>query len=185
MTEPKPEDLSGDMGAFEHVLHETQDVVRAYIAGMGVALYEVDDVAQEVYLAFYKGMADMPKDVEPIRWLKGIARRLSKNHFRKMKWERARRHDAIAELLAEAEEDSADEALFACSIEVLRRCLEGLSEKNRQMMTMKYEENLNSTAIAKAIRMKAGAVRMTLLRLREIVRECVSHNMKGWVGDGP
>jgi RNA polymerase sigma-70 factor (ECF subfamily) len=175
---------AGNMAEFERILHDTQNVVRAYIASLGVTSYEVDDVAQEVYLAFYKGMKTIPEGVEPIRWLKGIARRLSNNHFRKMKVEQARRHEALAELLSGAEESQEEESLFACSFDVLKKCMESLTDKSRQMMMLKYGDNLNATAIANETQMSAGAVRMTLLRIRESMRDCVSHNMKGLVENG-
>ena len=68
---------------FDAVLAETHARIRAYIAGMGIARHEVDDVAQEVYLEFYKSLEKMPEDLAPERWLKGIARNLCLNHIRR------------------------------------------------------------------------------------------------------
>ena len=70
---------------FEAVLRETQSVIRAYIAGMGVSLDTVDDLAQEVYLEFYKTGDRRPDGLESIRCLKGIAKNLCLNHFRRSK----------------------------------------------------------------------------------------------------
>ena len=66
---------------FESVLRDTQSVLRAYIAGMGVPLDVVDDLAQDVYLEYYRGRNRRPLDVEPIRWLKGIAKNLCLNYY--------------------------------------------------------------------------------------------------------
>src|SRR6185436_14703019 len=64
-------------------LEDTQAHVRAYIAGMGVPSSDTDDVAQDVYLELYKNLDGIPADVEPIRWLKGVARNICLNHFRR------------------------------------------------------------------------------------------------------
>jgi RNA polymerase sigma-70 factor (ECF subfamily) len=162
---------------FEQILHETQDVVRAYVAGLGVAPGEVDDIAQEVYLAYHRGKESVPADVEPIRWLKGIAKRQCMNHFRRMRRDRARRMETIAELLSQADEPGEDETFLATAFGALGKCMEALSDKSRQLLRMKYQENLDAPAIAAASRMNSGAVRMTLLRIRETLRNCVAQNM--------
>jgi RNA polymerase sigma-70 factor (ECF subfamily) len=159
--------------SFERILHETQDVIRAYIAGLGVTHDEVDDIAQEVYVAFYKGMDRMPEAVTPIRWLKGIARNLSNNYFRRTKRERARRYEAIAELLSQTEAAQRDAPRFATGYEALRTCLQKLSEKSRRLIALKYEQNLTATAISRQLNVTASAVRMALLRIRENLRQCL------------
>ena len=83
--------MTQDIETFEQILRDTQHMVRAYIAGLGASSDEVDDIAQDVYVAFYNGMHKMPADTTPIRWLKGIARNLCMSHFRKTKRERAQR----------------------------------------------------------------------------------------------
>ena len=175
---------NADMQRFEQILHETQDLVRAYIAGLGVFSSEVDDIAQQVYLAFHKGMGSVPADVEPIRWLKGIARRLCMNHFRRMKRDQARQMETMAELMSEAECGAGDESFFATAFTPLAKCMEGLTEKSRQLVTLRYQENLEAPAIAAAVRMNAGAVRMTLLRIRETLRDCLTQNMGEHVAHG-
>ncbi|MFW6151933.1 MAG: sigma-70 family RNA polymerase sigma factor [Verrucomicrobiota bacterium] len=168
--------MKQDLEKFEQILSESQHMVRAYIAGLGVSSDEVDDIAQEVYVAFYKGMHKMPEDTIPIRWLKGIARNLCMNHFRKTKRKQARRYEAIAELLSEAE-TSGEPSLFAGAFESLKVCLQKLSESSRKLISLKYEKNLNAQEISRVVDMKAGAVRMAMLRIRESLRECIQDNM--------
>src|SRR5437868_3553402 len=66
---------------FSRILEDTQAHVRAYIAGMGVASSDTDDIAQDVYLELYRNLDGIPADVEPIRWLKGVARNICLNDF--------------------------------------------------------------------------------------------------------
>jgi RNA polymerase sigma-70 factor (ECF subfamily) len=166
--------MSGS-GDFEAVLRETQSVLRAYIAGMGVPLDTVDDLAQEVYLEFYKGRERKPGDVEPIRWLKGIAKNLCLNYFRKSKRKAEQHLEAVAVLLER----------LPCPLEDVREpealdgCLEKLPGRSREMVALRYEEGMESAAIGKRLGLSPEAVRITLLRVRTALRECLGRRLAG------
>ena len=158
---------------FESVLRETQSVIRAYIAGMGVPLDTIDDVAQEVYLEYYKSGARRPGDVEPIRWLKGIARNLCLNYFRKNKRKAEQQLEAVAVLLER----------LTCPLDDLRDpdvlddCLGKLPGRSRELITLRYEEGLESAAIGRRLGLSPEAVRITLLRIRGVLRDCLSRRL--------
>lgn len=162
-------------GEFEAILRETQSVIRAYIAGMGVPLDTVDDLAQEVYLEFYKGRDRRPSDVEPVRWLKGIAKNLSLNHFRRSKRKSEQHLEAVAVLLER----------LPCPTEVLREpdaldgCLEKLPGRSREMIALRYQEGMESAAIGEKLGLSAQAVRITLLRIRSVLRDCLGRRLAG------
>jgi len=157
---------------FEAILRETQSVIRAYIAGMGVRLDVVDDLAQEVYVEFYKGRERRPADVEPIRWLKGIARVLCLKHFRESK-RRAEQHlEAVAVILER----------LPCPREemdpsALDGCLEALPGRSREMVALRYREGLESAEIGRRLDLSPEGVRITLLRIRTVLRECLERRM--------
>jgi len=163
----------GDSAEFEAILRETQSVIRAYIAGMGVPLDSTDDIAQEVYLEFYKGRARRPGDVEPIRWLKGIAKNLCLNYFRKSKRKAEQHLEAVAVLLERLD----------CPLDDVREsdpldgCLEKLPPRSRELIALRYEENLESAAIGKRLKLSPEAVRITLLRIRTVLRECLGRRL--------
>jgi RNA polymerase sigma-70 factor (ECF subfamily) len=154
---------------FESVLRETQSVIRAYIAGMGVPLDTIDDLAQEVYLEFYKSGGRRPGDVEPIRWLKGIARNLCLNYFRRNKRKAEQQMEAVAVLLEK----------LSCSLDQVREpemldgCLEKLPGRSRELIALRYEEGMESAAIGKRLGISPEAVRITLLRIRSVLRDCL------------
>lgn len=163
----------GDSADFESILRETQSVIRAYIAGMGVPLDGIDDIAQEVYLEFYKGRDRRPADVEPVRWLKGIAKNLCLNFFRKSKRKAEQHLEAVAVLLERLD----------CPLEEVREadrldgCLEKLPPRSRELIALRYEENLESAAIGKRLKLSPEAVRITLLRIRTVLRECLGRRL--------
>ena len=144
-------------------------MIRAYIAGMGVPMDTIDDLAQEVYLEFYKGGGRRPGDVEPIRWLKGIARNLCLNYFRKNKRKAEQQLEAVAVLLEK----------LSCPLDLIREpeilddCLEKLPNRSRELIALRYEEGMESAAIGKRLGLSPEAVRITLLRIRSVLRDCL------------
>jgi RNA polymerase sigma-70 factor (ECF subfamily) len=162
-----------DETTFESILRETEPQVRSYLAGVGVPLHAIDDVAQDVYLALYRGTDRMPQNIEPIRWLKGIARNLAKSYFRRSRTRETRHLQAVSEILSK--QDIGEESLHSywSATDVLRECVTKLSEKNRQMLTMRYVECTTSDTIAEALKTSASAIRIALLRIRETLRRCV------------
>jgi RNA polymerase sigma-70 factor (ECF subfamily) len=162
-----------DAAEFERILRETQSVIRAYIAGMGVPLDTIDDLAQEVYLEFYKGAERRPPEVEPIRWLKGIAKNLCLNYFRKSKRKAEQHLEAVAVLL-ERLDDPLDPVRDAGSLD---QCLGQLPPRSRELITLRYQENLESAAIGRRLKLSPEAVRITLLRIRTVLRECLGRQL--------
>ena len=61
--QPRTDSVSAGQD-FETILRETHARVRAYVAGMGIAPHEVDDLAQDVYLEFYKNFEKIPVTFE-------------------------------------------------------------------------------------------------------------------------
>ncbi len=170
------EDLSSS--EFDQILHRTQARIRAYIAGLGVVAHEVDDLAQEIYLEFYRTGDRMPLEVEPERWLKGIARNVCMNHFRKTTRRKRLHRRALAEILAATESD-----LHVASNELdlesqLELCCAKLPPKSRQLLSLKYEQELSSSAIADAVDSTAEAVRIALFRIRSALRDCITRRQE-------
>jgi RNA polymerase sigma-70 factor, ECF subfamily len=161
---------------FEEIVSQTQAQIRAYIAGMGVPLHDVDDIAQKVYLTFYRNHENMPKGIEPVRWLKGVAKNTCLNHFRSEKRQADRHLNAVAELLSQVEDDTEVEA--DPSQTALKHCLSELSEKNQKIIRLRYEEGHPTEMIGKLLAITDAAVRITLFRLRNVLKSCVQKKMQ-------
>ena len=157
----------------ESILAAWSDDVRSFVAGMGVALDAVDDVAQEAFLTYLREPGKRPEGVEEIRWLKGIARNLAYDWFRRRSGPAGRLR--LAELLADIpapEMAAAPERLGA-----LRRCLEGLDANTRSLLNAAYHEDESSEHIAQRLGRSPSGIRMALLRVRERLRLCVDQRL--------
>lgn len=164
---------------FDSILRNTHNRIRAYIAGMGIAAHEVDDVAQDVYLEFYRNLDKVPEDVAPQRWLKGIARNICLNHIRRSA-RRGRLHrEALAELLAGTETETHRHATEGTLQLALEECCRQLSEESRELLDLRYQQDLTSAAIAQAVDKTAEAVRVALFRIRVNLKKCVLSQITG------
>jgi RNA polymerase sigma-70 factor (ECF subfamily) len=162
---------------FDEIVRQTQLKIRAYIAGMGVFPQDVDDLAQDVFMEFYRNMDKVPSDVPVEAWLKGIARNLCRNHFRRSA-RRDRLHDqAIFEILARTKakmEGLTDESEVQVALE---GCYQKLPDESRQMLIMRYADEMSSSAIARALGSTAEAIRSALYRVRGALKDCVSSTL--------
>lgn len=174
--------MSRENADFETIMAETEARVRAYIAGMGVSLDTVDDIAQEVYLTFNANMDKMPDGVEPIRWLKGMARNLCMNYFRQSK--RLKHLETMANVLVYLQDTVQSSEKLPNQQESLRNCLEKLAPKQRQIIGLRYEKGLKSNAIAEILGSGAVAVRVALMRTLNNLRDCMEQNLPQALAEG-
>src|SRR6185503_17073414 len=145
---------------FNAVVRETQAHVRAYIAGMGVPRHDVDDVAQDVYVELYRFADRIPSHIPPKQWLKGIARNLCMNYFRRTSRRQRLQREALVEIFLRAERDESP----ALSEGPIRRALDGCCEKlspdSQRLLALRYEMELPSHQIAERLESTAEAVRI-------------------------
>lgn len=158
---------------FSEIVRETNPYLRAYLAGTGVARDEIDDLAQDVYVELYKTLHRIPPEATPLQWLKGIARNLAANHFRKLSRRQKVYRESIAEILVRHEECQSRSMVDWDVREILNRCLERLSPSSRRLVQLRYSEELSSQTIAEKIESTAEAVRIALFRIRSSLKTCL------------
>jgi RNA polymerase sigma-70 factor len=171
-----------DQAWFIDQVQQCQSRLRASIRGLGVRAEAVDDMAQDTLLLAWKKLADFDADGDFGAWVVQIARRLIANERRKDARHSRLLAGQVTDLLLRiaAERDNAatrmekDEALDA-----LRGCLEQLPPHGREMIRLRYFENLSPGVIASHLGQPSDAVRQFLLRLRRKLLQCVETQV-GW-----
>lgn len=157
---------------FEAMVAETQAELRSFISGWGLTPHDVDDVAQEVLIHFYDHTEDRPAGVEPIRWLKGLARNFCHRHLRGQR-QRGRLLARVAALTRAESDQPRAENDDGPLVEALPTCVERLTPRQRTILALRYDEGLAPAEIAERLGSKPGAIRVTLLRIREAIRDCL------------
>jgi RNA polymerase sigma-70 factor, ECF subfamily len=172
MVEPSDSQLD-----YESIVRDTQAHIRAYIAGMGVPRHDVDDIAQDVYVELYRFFDRMPAEVHPKQWLKGIARNLCLNYFRRTSRRNRLQREALVEIFLRAEQDGPPGLAEGPIRRALDGCYEKLAPESRRMLALRYEQELPSQTIAQRLNTSAEAVRVALFRIRATLKSCITKNL--------
>lgn len=172
---------SGDRDAFTALVLLHQGRVRAYL-GRFVRIPDiVDDLAQDVFLSAYRTLNTF-KDEAPLDiWLLGIARHRALEYLRA----ESRRHARLANHLESVLHDwharslESEVSEKAADVEALRECLKSLPENSNRLVREHYFAGRTSAELARACGRSEAAVRMTLLRIRQSLRQCVQQRAAG------
>ena len=92
--------LAGHRDAFRHIVREYGLGVRGFIASQLYHLDDVDDLAQDVFLAAFENLGAYRQGDDFGAWLRGIARNKVKMYFRS----RMRRENAMERFRSEVTE---------------------------------------------------------------------------------
>ena len=150
------------------VTPENEVMVRAYVTTLSGNPSAVDDLSQEVFVRAIE-RADRVRDpANPGPFLRGIARHVVQEYFRQRKqWHFAA---LAADSMVDATEVS--ETVFEHEqLDALAIAISELPLVSRRMLEMRYAQGLNATQIGHELDIKPTAVRVTLLRIRERLKQ--------------
>ncbi len=165
----------------EVLVRSQQAALYRYVRYLGVTEpAEAEDLVQETFLAACRSPeGPTATDIRgQAAWLRGIARNLFLAHCR-----RSRRNpvrvDSTALEQAEAlwineflSGDDGFDYLLA-----LRRCLERLTEKPRQMIEMRYTAGKSRTEMARLLKMTEEGIKSALQRVRALLADCIQRRL--------
>jgi RNA polymerase sigma-70 factor, ECF subfamily len=170
----------GDEAAFGELVVRFSAAVRALCTLRAADPSRADDLAQQVFMTAWKRLQELDNDVPFWPWLESITRNHLLNEWRRVQRERGLKQRYTAAWLArmDAEEFTEQEAdHIALQVECLRECIQQLPNKMQDLVRMRYDENCSSDQIAARTGRSSDAVRQTLVRLRDKLRECVERRM--------
>jgi len=162
---------------FDAIVRDTQAHIRAYIAGLGVPRHDVDDIAQDVYVELYRFFDRIPADIPPKQWLKGIARNLCMNYFRRTSRRQRLQREALVQIFLEAEKKESPALSEGPIRRALDGCCEKLSPESQRLLALRYELELPSHQIAERLESTAEAVRIALFRIRNALKACIGKSL--------
>ena len=172
----------GDADAFCELcrLHEAR-VLRQAIALCG-QVESAEDLAQETFVAAWKSIRRYNGKCRFFTWLCSILIHLHKTRLRAREpwnhWPTARQDGAVAgKVLAHAADESAhpDQAMVLSERSaLLRRCLETLPKKHREVIFLRFYVDQSLEGIAAALHCSLGTVKSRLFHALEKLRKMKS-----------
>jgi RNA polymerase sigma-70 factor (ECF subfamily) len=164
----------GRVDAFGHIVRHFALPLRSFLASQVHHLDDVDDLAQEVFVAALMSLPSFRRDDDFGAWLRGIARNKLLQYFRS----EARRNqalqrfrDEVAALIAEDLERAAANDRVAM-IERLLRCIAELPERLRRVVRAGLEGN-KPAEVAEALSTSVGVVYNLHYRANQLLRACL------------
>lgn len=139
-----------------------------------------EDLAQETFMAaFTSTCPPLSRDERLLAaWLRGIARNLFLNDYRKRKRSPIKINISLVE---EAEavwnRDFLREGDGFETIEALQRCLERLPENRRGALDLFYRQGRSREEVAAHLKMTEDGVKSLLRGIRKVLADCIRRNL--------
>jgi RNA polymerase sigma-70 factor (ECF subfamily) len=164
----------GDRGAIAALVRSSHRSLRAFVASLLLDTNDVDDVSQEVFLRALERLGKV-NGVEALpAFLRGIARNVVRERRRKF----AREENAFGRLVearyATVSESQTEPSLSDPeTVAALRNCLTKLPDRSREMLNLRYDDELNSDQIGQQLNLNGAAVRAALRRAGVSLLNCL------------
>lgn len=160
----------GDGDAFAALLDRHLPHVRTFLALKAPVPQLVDELAHDTFVFAYRQLGEFSAGTSFRAWLRAIAWNLLRAEVQRFARERVQRERFTAwqleEWTAAAPEPSAE-------AEHLLACVGELPEPLRQLVALRYQEERSGEEIAARLGRSAVWVRVSLFRVRQLLRECV------------
>jgi RNA polymerase sigma-70 factor (ECF subfamily) len=160
--------------AFGQLVHLYALPLRSYLATQVYRLDDVDDLAQEVFLAALSSMATFRRGDDFGAWLRGIARNKLLVYFR-TESRRSRALQRFREEVMTRIEDDLEQAAAADQTETLERllhCIAQLPEKLRRVVRAGLDGN-KPAELAAALATTVGMIYNLHYRANQLLRACL------------
>lgn len=165
-----------DQERFMRLWTESQQAVVNYIHAMVRDPAAAKDLAQETALVLFRRFGEYDGERPFLGWALGVAqfqvRGFHRDAARSLVCFDTELFDRLTEMWAETAADAGERS------SALEVCLERLPARPRQMVRLRYFDELNSEEIARRINSRSAAVRVALQRIREQLHACVEQQLR-------
>jgi RNA polymerase sigma-70 factor, ECF subfamily len=164
--------LGGDAQAFAELVREHQAMVYSigwhFLADRGAA----EDLAQEVFLQLYQGLANIQSGSHLTHWLRRVTVHRCIDHSRRKHF---RRELPLKETLEIAADGKPADSFLS---KRLQETVAALPEKQRLVVVLRFQEQLGLAEIAELLNMPLNTVKSTLYRALEDLRGKLTRKLK-------
>jgi RNA polymerase sigma factor (sigma-70 family) len=171
----------GDRDAFARLVARHQTLVASIALGVVRDVDASEDVAQEVFLAAWRGLPKLRTPGSFLPWLRQLARNHAVVHLRRAKAGRTLRGEAGDARIAVAVDPAPDAAAQLAGDEdrrALVEALEALPDDAREILTLYYREGRSAVKVAELLELRADAVRKRLHRARGRLKDALAERLE-------
>ncbi|MCC9658896.1 sigma-70 family RNA polymerase sigma factor [Rhodopirellula halodulae] len=160
---------------FVQLVTEHQARLNAYILSLVGDANRAADVLQETNLVLWRRKADFQDGKPFLPWAFGVARLQVLSNLRDKRRAPSLLDADVAELVSSDVESQAEN--FDDIQSALKECLASLPQKRRQLIEHRYFNSKSIDQIASSTDQGSSNVRVTLMRIRRQLAECIERRM--------
>lgn len=163
---------------FSHLVREYSLPVRAFIHSRVENRADAEDLAQQTFIAAFRGLDKFDTNQSFEAWLIGIAKNRVLMHFRTSNRRTSAHEKFRQECLTRIEPEMQDsnKDLDSERIAVLMDCVESLPERMRRVIRARLRGEAGEK-IAETLGLTRGAIYMINLRANKALKECLTQQL--------
>jgi RNA polymerase sigma-70 factor, ECF subfamily len=157
----------GDHAAFEELVNQCQPRLRGFLCKLVGGQQAIDDLLQDIWIDVFR---DLPKLANPgafLPWLYRVARNRAYRLFRRhaQTIESLDMHD-----LSDAEKQNPADEFTAEDAQAVHAALDDLSAEHREVLLLRFMEDMSYDDIAAVIDCQVGTVKSRLYHAKQALR---------------
>ncbi|MGB7324864.1 MAG: sigma-70 family RNA polymerase sigma factor [Rubripirellula sp.] len=149
--------------------------ISAYVFAAVAGFHDAEDVVQRIAQELARRFEEYDSDRPFVGWALWIAKSRVIDFYRKQGRNQLVFSNDLLQRLSETIAEQADSR--DRRREALETCLDGLPEKSRGLLDLRYVDNLSAVEIAESIGSTPGSVRVLLTRARTALAQCVQRRL--------
>ena len=154
---------------------EAESAVKAYVFATVSGFHDAEDVVQQVAMTVARRFDEYDNARPFVAWALWLAKSRIIDHYRRRERDRHVFSDALLDQMASAlvqrqPEQSARQA-------ALEQCIGKLPARSRRLLELRYLDRGSVGSVAEAIGSTAGAVRVMLFRIRDVLADCIRNEL--------
>lgn len=154
---------------------KSRHMVAAFVRSLVRDEHHAEDVLQKVAINAATKFEQYDREREFAHWLIGIAKRQIAQHFREFQRDRHTFDHTLVDQLVDAYADVAEE--LPDQAVALKVCIQKLNERGKDIVDMRYQQNLKPAQIADRVGTSPTAITSLLHRIRKSLEGCVKKQL--------
>ncbi len=161
--------------AFVALMNRAQQGLFAYIRPLVPNAEDARDVLSETNLALWRKREEFSSERDFWPWACRFAQLQVLAYRERRGRDRLVFSEELVELLSHDADESARDA--SAAYDALEKCMDGLAEKQRHLLELRYSLALSVTSIAEKLNRSTGAVSDALYRIRIALGKCIGSKL--------
>ena len=169
---------TGDEGAFTDLMQEYYPFVYAIVIRIVQNSHDAEEVVQDAFLNAYRGLTQLEDTTKFKSWLGEIAQNCARNWLRKQKGDTVS-IDEVSEQILQTEDSSDERLIRQEQRELIRRTMETLPQKDREIAHAYYLDGASYDELTSAHGLSYNAIAFRLSRAKRQISKRLQYLLTG------